>query len=82
MSERGSFRVAVLATDGLEEPKLAEPGKGLREAGARVTILAPQPAEIQGVRPDIDKTIEVKVLASSKTPAPTISTWSSSPAAR
>ena len=61
MSELSGFRVAVLATDGFEEPELTEPVKALREAGATVTILSPRPGEIQGVRHDIDRTIKVKV---------------------
>jgi protease I len=61
MSELNGFRVAVLATDGFEEPELTEPVKALREAGARVTTLSPMTGEIQGVRHDIDKTIKVKV---------------------
>jgi protease I len=61
VSELNGFRVAVLATDGFEEPELTEPVKALREGGASVTILSPKPGEIQGVRHDIDKTIKVKV---------------------
>jgi len=61
MSQLNDFRVAVLATDGFEEPELTEPVKALREAGAQVTILSPRPGYIQGVRHDIDKTIKVKV---------------------
>src|SRR5689334_8053738 len=61
MSELSGFRVAVLATDGFEEPELTEPVKALRTAGAQVTIVSPRPGEIQGVRHDIDKTIRVKV---------------------
>jgi protease I len=61
MSELSGFRVAVLATDGFEEPELTEPVKALREAGATVTILSPRPGEIQGVRHDIDRTIKVPV---------------------
>ena len=61
MSELSGFRVAVLATDGFEEPELTEPVKALREAGASVTVLSPRSGEIQGVRHDIDKTIKVKV---------------------
>ena len=61
MSELGNFHVAVLATDGFEESELLEPVKALRKAGARVTILAPKPGDIQGVRHDIDKTIKVRV---------------------
>src|SRR5438309_12079899 len=61
MAKLTDFRVAVLATDGFEEPELTEPVKALREAGAVVTIVSPKPGEIQGVRHDIDKTIKVKV---------------------
>jgi protease I len=61
MSDLSGLRVAVLATDGFEEPELTEPVKALRQAGAEVTILSPQTGEIQAVRHDIDKTIKVKV---------------------
>ena len=61
MSELTGLRVAVLATDGFEEPELTEPVKALKEAGAQVTIVSPRSGEIQGVRHDIDRTIKVKV---------------------
>jgi protease I len=61
MSELTGFRVAVLATDGFEEPELTEPVKALEEAGALVTIVSPKSGKIQGVRHDIDKTIKVTV---------------------
>ena len=61
MSELNGLRVAVLATDGFEEPELTRPVAALRQAGADVTILSPRPGEIQGVRHDLDKTIKVKV---------------------
>ena len=61
MSELTDLRVAVLATDGFEEPELTEPVKALKEAGAQVTIVSPHSGEIQGMRHDIDKTIKVKV---------------------
>ena len=61
MSELSGFRVAVLATDGFEEPELTEPVKALRAAGAEVTVLSPKAGEIQGVRHDLDKTVKVKV---------------------
>ncbi len=61
MSQLGGFRVAVLATDGFEEPELTEPVKALREAGAQVTVVSPKGGEIQAVRHDLDKTIKVKV---------------------
>ena len=55
------MKVAVLVTDGFEEPELTEPVKALRDAGAQVTILSLKPGEIQGVRHDLDKTVKVKV---------------------
>jgi protease I len=61
MADLTDFRVAVVATDGFEESELTEPVAALREAGARVTILAPEPGQIQGVRHDLDKTIRVEV---------------------
>jgi protease I len=61
MSELSGFRVAVLATDGFEEPELTEPVEALREAGAEVTILSPRAGEIQAVRHDLDKTVKVRV---------------------
>src|ERR1700683_2600784 len=61
MSELTGLRVAVLATDGFEEPELSEPVKALKEAGAQVTIVSPRSGQIQGVQQDIDKTIKVKV---------------------
>ncbi|MDZ4373606.1 MAG: type 1 glutamine amidotransferase domain-containing protein [Phenylobacterium sp.] len=40
--------VAVLATDGYEQVELDQPVAALRDAGARVEILAPQTGSIQG----------------------------------
>ena len=61
MSKLTDFRVAVLATDGFEESELTEPVKALREAGAQVTVLSLKPGQIQGVRHDLNKTVQVKV---------------------
>ena len=61
MGELTGLRVAVLATDGFEEPELLEPAKALKEAGAQVTIISPNRAKIQGVHNDIEKTVKVKV---------------------
>jgi protease I len=61
MSKLTDFRVAVLATDGVEETELTEPVKALKDAGAQVTILSLKPGQIQAVRHDLDKTIKVKV---------------------
>ena len=55
------FRVAVLATDGVEESELTRPVKALKDAGAKVTIVSLKPGEIQAVRHDLDKTVKVKV---------------------
>jgi protease I len=48
-----NLRVAVIATDGVEEPELAEPVRALREAGARTELLSIRPGEIQAVRHDL-----------------------------
>ena len=61
MAELMRLRVAVLATDGFEEPELTEPLKALKEAGANVTIVSPNRAEIQGLHNELDKTAKVKV---------------------
>ncbi len=61
MSELTDFRVAVLATDGVEESELTEPVKALKEAGAEVTIVSLQVGQIQGVRHDLDKTAKIEV---------------------
>lgn len=50
MSELTGVRVAVLATDGVEEAELTEPVKALRDAGARVEVAAPRGGEIQTFR--------------------------------
>src|SRR5437660_2114221 len=60
MSELTGFRVAVLATDGVEEIELTEPVKALKDAGAEVTILSLKRGQIQGVRHDLDKTAKVQ----------------------
>jgi len=59
MSKLTDFRVAVLATHGFEESELTEPMKALTDAGAQVTILSLKPGPIQGVRHDLDKTVNV-----------------------
>ena len=44
------FRVAILATDGVQEAELTEPLKALKEAGADVRVLSLKPGKIQAVR--------------------------------
>ncbi|RAI42152.1 type 1 glutamine amidotransferase domain-containing protein [Rhodoplanes roseus] len=41
-------KVAVLATDGVEQVELTEPVKALREQGADVQVVAPKSGSIQG----------------------------------
>ncbi|WP_119679386.1 type 1 glutamine amidotransferase domain-containing protein [Indioceanicola profundi] len=42
-------KVAVLATDGVEQVELTEPVKALKEAGATVHVIAPKGGQIQGM---------------------------------
>ncbi len=46
------LRVAIFATDGVEEAELAEPRKALDEAGASTTLFAPKAGKIQGMKHD------------------------------
>jgi protease I len=41
-------RVAVLATDGVEQVELLEPAKALKQNGAKVEIISNKPKQIQG----------------------------------
>src|SRR2546421_12714493 len=61
MSELTDFRVAILATDGVEESELTVPVKALKDAGAKVTILSLDPGQIQATRHDLDKTVKINV---------------------
>ncbi len=40
-------RVAVLLTDGVEEPEFVKPKQALEEAGAEVTVISPKGGQIQ-----------------------------------
>ena len=60
-TQLNGLRVAVLATDGFEEPELTQPVKALLRAGAKVTILSLKTGEIQGVRHDLNKTTKANV---------------------
>jgi protease I len=51
-----NLRIAVIATDGVEDPELAEPVQALREAGARPELLSLRPGQIQAVRHDLQPT--------------------------
>ena len=45
-------RIAILATHGFEQSELIEPRKALREAGAQVDVVAPEPGSIRGWKVD------------------------------
>lgn len=44
------MRVAILATDGVEDAELREPRRALDEAGARTTLFAPKAGTIQSMK--------------------------------
>ena len=46
--ELAGRRIAVLATDGVEQVELTRPVDALRQAGARVDVVAPHGGQIQG----------------------------------
>ena len=53
MSEQISgCRVAVLATDGVEQVELTKPVEALKQAGAKVSVVSPKSGEIQGMNHD------------------------------
>ena len=61
MPDLSGLRVAIVATDGVEEPELVEPMHALREAGAQVSVVSPNAESIQAVRHDLDKTRKIPV---------------------
>ena len=61
MAELDGLRVAVFATDGVEESEILEPIKVLRDAGAEVTVISPKPDEIQAVQNDLDRASKIPV---------------------
>ncbi|HEY7387905.1 MAG TPA: type 1 glutamine amidotransferase domain-containing protein [Bryobacteraceae bacterium] len=60
MSRLHELRVAVIATDGVEEIELTSPLKALREAGARADVVCYHGGEIQGFQ-HLDKAGKIKV---------------------
>jgi protease I len=62
MAERRleGMRVAILATDGVEDAELKEPKKALEEAGAKTTLFAPKAGKIYSMKHH-DKASEYKV---------------------
>lgn len=53
-------KIAILATDGVEQSELQEPLKALKEAGAAVEVVAPHGGEIQGMQHH-DKGAKIRV---------------------
>jgi protease I len=49
MADVKGRKIAVLATDGVEQVELTEPVKALKQAGAQVTVIAPKGGQIQGM---------------------------------
>lgn len=47
MADVRDLRVAVIATDGVEQPELTEPVRALKQAGANLEILSLQAGDIQ-----------------------------------
>ena len=57
------LRVAILATNGVEQVELSEPRKALQEAGARTTLISVKPGKIKGMNHDqIADEFEVEML--------------------
>jgi protease I len=54
-------RVAILATDGVEQVELEEPRRAVTDAGADTELLSLEPGEIQAVRQDINPTDRIAV---------------------
>jgi protease I len=52
MADIAGMRVAVLATDGVEQVELTEPVAALRGAGADVRVVSPKSGSIQGMNHD------------------------------
>jgi protease I len=52
MADIRGRRIAVLATDGVEQVELIEPARALREAGARVDVVSLKSGAIQGMNHD------------------------------
>lgn len=62
-------RVAILATDGVEQIEYEQPRQAVEQAGATVTLIATHSAQIQAMNGDIDKgdmlTIDTQVSMAS-----------------
>jgi protease I len=60
MSDLKGIRVAILATDGVEQAELTEPRKFLDQLGAETILLSPKTGQIQAMQHD-EKSEKIKV---------------------
>ena len=61
MSGISGRRIAVLATDGVEEVELTEPVRALRQAGATVSIVSLEPGQFQAMQQDVNPSGKIDV---------------------
>ncbi len=54
-------KVAVLATDGVEQAEIVKPIEALRQAGATVSVVSLQPGTIQSMQKDVNKAETITV---------------------
>jgi len=52
MPDLKGIRIAILATDGVEQAELAEPRKFLDQNGAKTTLISPKSGQIQAMKHD------------------------------
>jgi protease I len=69
MSQVKDLRVAVIATDGVEEAEILEPVKALRQEGANVEILSLKPGPVQCFR-HLEKGEQVEAVKAVKDASP------------
>lgn len=60
MAQLDNTRVAILATDGVEQVELTEPKKALEQAGAKVDVISNKSGSIQGFN-NLDKSDMIPV---------------------
>ena len=60
-NELSGKKIAILATDGVEEPELLDPQKALEDAGATTVVLAPEDGEIQAMTDDVNEASKIAV---------------------
>jgi protease I len=60
-NELSGKRIAIIATDGVEQVELTEPRKAVEQAGATTELLSPKSGEIQAMNGDINPADKFKV---------------------